>query len=301
MTAMAPLRNEGASKTAYFAARVIPAGTPISEDMLSARRIAENFSPETAGDKSEIIGSFAAVDIVSGDVIMKSKLTPEPPDDFGGVLTGGKVAISVSIKNFAYGLSGHLEAGDVVSVFASHDGYGAQGGVSAAADAATASASSGGSASDGGYWGYGGGIAAPPELKYVSVLAVTSGDGTDRSEYERAAREADGQSGDAEWSAATLTFLASPAQAELLAALEANGVMQFALVYRGDKAVADEFLAKQDEYLTKTSVGKAGNESDKSSKKNADGADDAATDPENEGAETGGGTGTGVDEDAGGE
>jgi hypothetical protein len=90
----------------------------------------------------------------------------------------------------------------------------------------------------------------------------------------------------------TLTFLASPAQAELLAELEANGVMQFALVYRGDKAVADEFLARQDEYLVKALASKAGP---------SDSAGSGNDEPEGENSESGGGTETGVGEDARGE
>jgi pilus assembly protein CpaB len=236
MLAMAPLRRESASGTAYFAERAIPSGTPITGDMLTSRKIAGDFSPETANAESEIVGKYAAVNIVAGDVILRNKLTAAPPGDYRGVLTGEKVAISVNIKDFAYGLSGRLEAGDIVSVFASYDGYGTGGG--------DADGSSQGA-------GYKGRVVAPPELKYLSVLAVTDGDGMEKAERERAAQEEDDKTGDAEWSAATLTFLANPAQAELLAELEANGSMQFALVYHGDRAVADEFLAKQEEYLAK--------------------------------------------------
>jgi pilus assembly protein CpaB len=263
LTAGMLIRDEAKSVRAYFAEQTIPAGKRITEDMLASRDIPGNFSSDAAVSEDEIVDKFAAVDIVSGDVILRSKLTAEPRDDYSGELDGEHVAISVSIKSFAYGLSGHLRAGDVVSVFASYEGHAAGGGEDAGEPDATYESSS---VSEGD-------VVAPPELKYVSVLAVTGKDGTDRGEHERALSEDEDGAADAEWSASTVTFLVSPDQAELLAELEANGVMQFALVYRGEQAAAGKFLAKQDEYLKKARSKDSGSGKDPVNGKAADAVD----------------------------
>lgn len=77
----------------------------------------------------------------------------------------------------------------------------------------------------------------PSELKYMRVITTTTGEGVDCDEKTDAAQSA------------TVTLLATPDQAELLAQYNSVTTLHFALVCRGDKAIADEYIRVQDEYL----------------------------------------------------
>lgn len=77
----------------------------------------------------------------------------------------------------------------------------------------------------------------PPELKYVKVITTTTSGGVDKNEVT------DGSQ------AATITFLVTPEQAELLAQYESVSSMHFALVYRGNAEKANEYIKAQDSYL----------------------------------------------------
>lgn len=79
----------------------------------------------------------------------------------------------------------------------------------------------------------------PPELKYVKVITTTTGDGVDHDEKTDGSEQA-----------ATITLLATPAQAELLAQYNSVTTLHFALVCRGDKAIAEDYLKAQDTYLS---------------------------------------------------
>ena len=77
----------------------------------------------------------------------------------------------------------------------------------------------------------------PAELRYVRVITTTTESGVDKDENID-----DGK-------AITVTLLVTPEQAELLSQYESVTSMHFVLVYRGDKATADEYIKVQDDYL----------------------------------------------------
>ena len=77
----------------------------------------------------------------------------------------------------------------------------------------------------------------PAELKYVRVITTTTEAGIDKD--EKAEKE----------KATTVTLLVTPEQAELLSQYESVTSLHFVLVYRGDKAIADQYIKVQDEYL----------------------------------------------------
>ncbi len=86
-----------------------------------------------------------------GDYILASKLSEKPLAEFEYLndLDGTKVAMSITIKSFCCGLSGKLEAGDIVTLIsANYDNLGK--------------------------------ATIPPELQYVKVLAVTAETGDDK-------------------------------------------------------------------------------------------------------------------------
>ena len=166
--------------------------------------------------KDEAIGKYAAADLQKGDYILSTKLLGTPLTEFEYLneLDGTKQAMSITIKSFAAGLSGKLEPDDIISLI---------------------SASSGNT----------GIIVAPPELKYVKVLAVTLGTGADKTYTVGNEKNGDGE----KELPATLTLLVNSTQAKVLAGLEQNGNLHVTLVYRGSKDNADKFLAAQEQYF----------------------------------------------------
>jgi pilus assembly protein CpaB len=239
-------KGAGSSVRAYFAGENILKGEKITEDKVRERQIGEDvFSKSEL--PSEVIGKFARGDIPAGDILLSDKIADtRPAGGYISILDGTRVAISLSIKSFAYGVSGSLRAGDVVSVYASA----ANNTVSIAPATIPADDDQENPSSLPAYSSESD-ITAPPELRYMYVLAVTDEDGTDIDTHELMAKESDVSIGETDtWSAATVTLLATPLQAEKLASLEVNGIVQFALVYRGDENITQEFLVKQDQYLT---------------------------------------------------
>ena len=168
------------------------------------------------------VGKYAAVDLVAGDLLMDAKLTDVMPfpDDYLYQVPQGKQAISVTIPSFASGLSGKLVAGDIVSVYATLNQT---------------------SAGETDYHAI-----QPEELTYVKVLAVTDQLGQDK---DRQTEEGSGLT-DEEEQPATVTLLASPEQASAIAGLEVNAKLHLSLVSRGDPALAEQYLASQEEYLS---------------------------------------------------
>ena len=70
------------------------------------------------------------------------------------------------------------------------------------------------------------------------MITTTSGTGADKDE-----RPDEEQS-------VTVTLLATPEQAEILARFSHSSIIHFVLVCRGDKDIADQFIKAQDDYLT---------------------------------------------------
>ena len=82
----------------------------------------------------------------------------------------------------------------------------------------------------------------PAELKYVRVITTTTSDGVDKDKSIEGGK------------AETVTLLATPEQAELLAHYNNVTAIHFSLVFRGDTEKADEFIKVQDDYLKKNPI-----------------------------------------------
>lgn len=82
-----------------------------------------------------------------------------------------------------------------------------------------------------------------PELQYVEIIATTASSGTDNDV------QADVEDGEEQELASTITVLATPEQARLLAELEQTGKLHAALVFRGDSTQAQKFLDEQQKVL----------------------------------------------------
>jgi len=84
----------------------------------------------------------------------------------------------------------------------------------------------------------------PESLQYVLALAVTNGEGTDKENVDNKKEAKDRIP-------KTITLLVDDKQARELAYLEEKEKIHVALVFRGEKTLREEFLAKQDEILLK--------------------------------------------------
>ncbi len=157
----------------------------------------------------QVDGKYSMAKLEPGDYVLESKLVSDmiTSGNYMSSLDGSKQIISVTIKEFANGISGKLMPGDVVMVLNNAE---------AANNRST----------------------AYPELQYVKVLAVTAQTGVDMGGEK--------VSDDTELPA-TVTLLVNKTQTQLLTGLEKSGNIIFALVYRGDEDTANQFLQKQEE------------------------------------------------------
>jgi pilus assembly protein CpaB len=126
-------------------------GEIITADMVATVKVGGyNLPDDVSRRKENVVGKYAKYDMKTGDYILSNKLSDTPVAEFVYLheLDGTRIAISVSIKSFALGLSGKLAAGDIVTLIASDFGD----------TRATV---------------------MPTELRYVKVLAVTDNKGYD--------------------------------------------------------------------------------------------------------------------------
>lgn len=188
----------------------IRTGEQITDKMVtSVEAVGYNLPSNVIYKIEEVVGKYANADLYKGDYILKSKLsdTPMLRNAYLNKLNGENRAISVSIKSFASGLSGKLEAGDIVSLIAADVGSQRE-------------------------------TFVYPELQYVEIIATTGSSGSDQNVQERG-------NGEEEELASTITVLASPEQSRLLAELEQTGKLHAALVFRGESTQAQKFLDEQ--------------------------------------------------------
>ncbi len=215
-----PLYNQSISQKATIVRVVkeIGSGEEITKDMVQSVEVGSYHLPEqVVRQMDSAIGKYAVTALSPGDYILASKLVTAPAEENNYLydLDGNKQAISVSIKNFAQGLSGKLASGDIVSVIAPD--YKKQGAT-----------------------------VIPPELTYIEVIGVTASSGYDLNQKNTESN----QSAEKEKKLpASVTLLASPEQAKILAELESEGNIHLSLAYRGSKENADKFLDIQSKLL----------------------------------------------------
>jgi len=221
--ALTPLFNQSVSQKTSIVRVVkdIKSGDQITKDMVQTVEVGGyNLPEDLMKQQDSVIGKYAASDLSPGDYILATKLTDVPAAENAYLynLNGDKQAISVSIKNFAEGLSGKLVSGDIVSVIAPD--YKKQGAT-----------------------------VIPPELTYVEVIGVTASTGYD-TDSEQSSGDTDSDKAENEKQLpATITLLVSSEQAKILAELEADGKLHLSLVYRGSKESAAKFIELQDKVI----------------------------------------------------
>lgn len=212
-----PLFNKGMSKKTEIVrvTKDIKSGEKITNNMVQIVEVGQYNLPENIiKTKDSVIGKFALADLSVGDYILNTKISDMPlaENDYLYNLDGSKQAMSITIKDFANGLSGKLQSGDIVSLIAPD--YEKQGKT-----------------------------VIPKELKYVEIISVTASSGYD-------ANTGDEQEDKEEKELpSTVTLLVAPEQSNILATLEADGKSHLSLVYRGDSKKAQEFIDMQEEIL----------------------------------------------------
>ena len=214
---VAPLvtRMTSDSITVLCVAEDLKQGVQITEADIITVEAKTGSTPEGAiTEKAHIIGRYATSNLFAGDFYTASKLKNEAntASDVFALLDGSQVAISFTIENFAAGLSGKLENGDIISIIVTEQ------------------------VNDKTF--------IPTSLKYVRVITTTTSGGIDK---ESVVFNDDGTYD----LPSTVTVLVTPEQAQVIAGYEDSTKMQTALVYRGDKEKAQKFLDKQTEYLMK--------------------------------------------------
>lgn len=189
----------------------IKKGDEITSKMVTTVEVGGyNLPSNVVYNADEVVGKYANTDLYKGDYVLQSKLsdTPMLKNEYLTKLDGTNRAISVTIKSFAAGLSGKLEKGDIVSLIASDVGEQRK-------------------------------TLIPTELQYMEIIATTASSGADNNVQEEP------ENGDDAELASTITVLATPEQARLLAELEQTGKLHAALVYRGGSENAQKFLDEQ--------------------------------------------------------
>ena len=207
-----PLFNQGISQKTEIVcvAKEIKAGEEITKDMVQTVEVGGyNLPVNIIREKDTVVGKYATADLAVGDYILSTKLseTPAAENAYLYSLDGSKQAMSVTIKSFANGLSGKLQSGDIVSVVVAD-------------------------------FQQTGEAVIPPELQYVEIITVTASSGYDANTGEVVEDEKELPS--------TVTFLVSPEQAKVLAALELDAKLHLTLVYRGAPENAAAFIEAQD-------------------------------------------------------
>lgn len=232
--AVAPAVNAANSKQTDVVRVVQPIakGTKITKSMVQVTKEGGyNLPSNTLKSADQAIGKYALYDMRPGDNILSTKVDSKSP--YGGLSTldGTEQAVSVTIKSFASGLSGKLQAGDIISFYVADYGDMKE-------------------------------TLAPPELQYVQVVTTTNNKGVDRSDTNQTGK---GTSNDDMPS--TITVLATQAQTVKLVDYEKNGTLHAALAYRGTETNAAKFLNAEKEYLdsqmAKSATGSGGTSSGK--------------------------------------
>jgi len=187
-------------------------GSVISEGDIEMVSVSGNSLPSGVITESKnIVGKYAASTLYAGDYVTNTKLTTDAntADSAFYGLNGKKFAMSFTIDNFASGLSGKLENGDIISLVVLNKDNGK--------------------------------ASIPAAFKYVKVITATTAGGIDKDSIVKN----DDGSFDIP---TTVTVLVNETQAKLLAEYEEESV-SCALVYRGELETANKFIETQDKYF----------------------------------------------------
>ncbi|HGS9095692.1 TPA: Flp pilus assembly protein CpaB [Clostridioides difficile] len=213
-----PLYERMKSKSTYVrVVNKIEKGNKISSNQIREYTTTDSKSLPNSiiKNKDDVVGKYAVVDMEKEDNVLSSKISQNPvaENEYLYNLNGSKQAMSITIKNFAAGLSGKLQTGDIISVIASDYGEKKK-------------------------------TIKLPQLEYIQVLAVTNQKGADKKDDTVEKGNEDEQE-----LPTTITLLVNETQAKILADLEEKSKMHVTLVYRGTDKTAKKFIEEQDRVI----------------------------------------------------
>ena len=221
--AVTPLYNNALQSkvTIVRIAKDVSKGDVITSDKVETVEIGGyNLPKDVLRNKDSVVGKYATADLSKGDYILNSKVSSSPlaGNEYLYKLDGKSEAVSITIKSFAAGLSGKLQAGDIISIIAADYGDLKE-------------------------------TIVPTELQYVKVLAVTTSKGSDTVDSKSSNGNNSNSSDSENQLPSTITVLASKTQAVLLAKLENESKIHVSLVYRGSEKIAQKFFDAQNKVL----------------------------------------------------
>lgn len=119
----AAIGSRSATVTVYTAAMDIARGTVLTDDSVIAQKLIQSASRDSyITDKAQIVGKAVKNYIYYGDYITAEKLTDKVViDPLDTAIENGLRFVSITINSLAAGVSGHLAAGDFVSVVCYED------------------------------------------------------------------------------------------------------------------------------------------------------------------------------------
>ena len=194
----------------------VPCGTLITTNDVELAEVGEfNLPDGVARQTQDVIGTYAATDLFPGDYILPEKVSSVPlsSDLSLNGIPDGMVAISITTQTLATALSDKLQGGDIIRLYHYDDDNELEP------------------------------VTDIPELRFVKVLSVTDSKGLD-VDYTTPPEEDEERQ-----QTATITVLATPEQALLLARYENEGRLHVALITRGNEKLAEELLGRQSEIL----------------------------------------------------
>ena len=117
-----PLFNKSVSQKEQIirVTQPILAGEEITADMVQAVEVGGYNLPENVIRlKENVVGKFATADLAAGDYILTSKVSTVPVSSDVALndIPSGKVAISLTVKTLASGLSDKLQPGDIIRIY----------------------------------------------------------------------------------------------------------------------------------------------------------------------------------------
>lgn len=192
-------------------------GSMVTKESIETVEVGKyNLPSSVTTDPQSVIGKYALADFAAGDYILSGKLsnTYSSQDVTLTSLPTNKIAISFSVKSMAAGFSNKLRSGDIIRLYSYDQSK----------------------------------IKDIPELQYVKVLFTTNSDGKDIDTGKRENKDEE-KAEDTDEKASTITVLATPAQAKLIAELENSASLYVSFIHRGDAETAGKFLALQDKVL----------------------------------------------------
>ena len=194
----------------------VPRGTLITTNDVELAEVGGfNLPDGVARQTQDVIGTYAATDLFPGDYILPEKVSSVPlsSDLSLNGIPDGMVAISITTQTLATALSDKLQGGDIIRLYHYDDDNELEP------------------------------VTDIPELRFVKVLSVTDAKGLD-VDYTTPPEEDEERQ-----QTATITVLATPEQALLLARYENEGRLHVALITRGNEKLAEELLGRQSEIL----------------------------------------------------